>query len=320
LTRERVQPLDQVRLEAAAQWWVRLQGAESPVDDVSAWFDWLETERENREAYLRIQELSLRLQATAQVKARRSSLRWDRRVGALAASMLIMTVGAAVLWRMHIAMQRPSLTLSTPIAALEQAPLPDGSIVSLGGATSLKAIYTEALRDIRLEEGEAFFEVHHERSQRPFVVNAGPVAIQALGTAFNVRKTGQRVTVTVTEGGVQMSRVGAVRGTVAVATGEQATYDPRSDRFQVVAVDTDRALAWRERRLEFVDEPLDAVIANVNRYSPRHIEVRDVNLHSHFYTGTFHPDKLEEWLIAIERAFPIDIHSSGERVIIESHR
>jgi len=236
------------------------------------------------------------------------------------------------LWRMQVQPPQPSMTFSTPVAGAGQAPLPDGSKVSLGAATSIEAVYSEASRTIRLKEGEAFFEVHHENSQRPFIVQSGVISSRAVGTAFNVRKTGERVTVTVTEGRVQVARsdggvpivdgFAAADHRVMVAAGQQATYDPASNRLHVVTrgQDVERALAWRERRLEFVDEPLDAVITNVNRYSPRHIEVRNVDLHENFYTGTFQPDRLEEWLIAIERSFPVEIRSDGAGVVIESRK
>jgi transmembrane sensor len=211
-----------------------------------------------------------------------------------------------------------TLVLSTPVAVSEQAPLPDGSKVSLGGATSVEAVYTRATRELRLKEGEAYFEVRPERGARPFVVSAGPVSIRALGTAFNVRKTRERVAVTVTEGRVQVAQSNAAGAGVEVVAGEQAVYDPATNRFRVAAIDAPRALSWRERRLEFTDEPLDSVIANVNRYSSRRIEAHGADLHAHSYTGTFYPETLDDWLVAIERAFPVRIGRRGDIVVIES--
>ncbi len=310
---ERVVPLPRARLEEAADWWARLQDEETAQAGVAGWLDWLEAHPENRDAFERIQELSLRLEAT-----RRPWRRMPSFALAAAASVACVLVGAAV-WLRTTGVFAPhdTLKLDTPVAATEQAPLPDGSKVSLGGATSVEADYSVASRDLRLKEGEAYFEVKPERDKRPFVVNAGPVSIRALGTAFNVRKTHKRVIVTVTEGRVQVARSEVAGAGVEVAAGEQALYDPAANRFRVTAVDARRSLSWRERRLEFVDEPLDSVIANVNRYSSKRIEVRGADLHVHSYTGTFYPDTLDAWLVAIARAFPVRIEQHDDAVVIQ---
>lgn len=325
-----LQPLAQERLEAAGQWWARLQEPDISPEDVSEWLEWIEAEPENRHAYQRIQELSQRLRATGEQRsnARRRGMRmkWQ------AAALVLLSVAAFAFWRMHPEAPAATMAFSTPVAGSGQAPLPDGSKVSLGGATSIEAVYSDASRDIRLKEGEAFFEVQHERSDRAFVVQSGSIAIRAVGTAFNVRKTGERVTVTVTEGKVQVARldgstpifdgVASEEDRALIVAGQQATYDPASNRLSVVmrGQDAQRALAWREQQLEFADDPLDTVIANINRYSSRHIEVRNVDLHQHTYTGTFQPSRLDEWLIAIERSFPVEIHTSNDAVVIESRK
>lgn len=315
-----IAPLPRQRLEEAADWWALIQDAEATPEDITAWLEWLESNPDNRDAYQRIQELTLRLavtqRTTIHAAARRSRGRAVRLAAAAAAGALV--IGAALWMQTHPGLSRPTLTLSTPVAALEQVPLPDGSRVSLGGATDVEALYTETARAVRLKEGEAYFEVRHEANQRPFIVNAGTVSIRAVGTAFNVRNTHGRVAVTVTEGKVRATRFNVEDSAVDLRAGEQGIYDPRTDQFSVATVDAQRTLSWRDRRLEFVDEPLDSVIVNVNRYSPRRIEVRNVDLRHHSYTGTFQADTLDEWLIAVERAFPIRIRSAGDTVVIES--
>jgi transmembrane sensor len=317
----RLAPLPRKCLEEAAGWWARIQDADAANEEISAWLEWLDADAQNREAFERIQQLSLRLQATQRVALASGSLRRAPRVRWLAAAaVLIIVVGTAVIARFNASSTARPLTFSTNVAALEQAPLPDGSMISLGGSTAVEARYDSAARVIRLDEGEAYFEVRHEPTLRPFIVNAGHLSIRALGTAFNVRKTQERVDVTVTEGKVSIASSAQASADVEVAAGERALYDPGTDRIRIASVDAQHALAWRERRLEFVDEPLDSVIANVNRYSPRRVDVVDVDLHSYSYTGTFHPDALDEWLIAINRSFPVTIDAHGDSIIITQRR
>jgi transmembrane sensor len=323
------QSIDEARLEQAAQWWARLQEPDRSVGQVTQWLEWLDAAPENRDAYERIQELTQRLRATAALKA--TQRRRRRGVGWRAAAAVLLIVTTVVFWRTDARWHSAPLSLSTPVAALEQAVLPDGSTVSLGGATSLDATFDSASRDIRLHDGEAYFEVRHEPTSRPFIVRAGDISVRAVGTAFNVRKTGGRVTVTVTEGKVQIAHVrssileyvtAASVDPMMLEAGQQAVYDDSPDRWRVATsnVRVQEALAWRERRLEFVDEPLDVVIANVNRYSSRHIEVRGIDLHAHSYTGTFHPETFDAWLTAIERAFPLEIQRQEDAIVIKARR
>lgn len=323
------QSVDEARLEEAAQWWARLQEPDKTVEQIGEWLEWIDAAPENRDAYERIQELTHRLRATASIKSKQQERK--ARLGWRAAAAVLLTVATLVSWRTYISRQPAPLALSTPVAALEQAVLPDGSKVYLGGATSMDARFDPASRDIRLKDGEAFFEVRREPTLRPFVVQAGDVSVRVLGTAFNVRKTGGRVMVTVTEGKVQVrrERSGVLSYITArpadpmmLEAGQQAVYDPDSGQLRVATreVNVQRALTWRERRLEFVDEPLDLVIANVNRYSPHRIEVRGIDLHSHSYTGTFNPETFEAWLTAIERAFPVQVERKEEAIVIHPRR
>src|SRR6202035_408397 len=58
-------------------------------------------------------------------------------------------------------------------------------------------------RHIRLDDGEAFFEVAHDAG-RPFVVQVGNTRVIAVGTKFSVRRNGDDIRVVVTEGKVRV--------------------------------------------------------------------------------------------------------------------
>ena len=60
----------------------------------------------------------------------------------------------------------------------------DGSEVFLKPQTRIKVAqdFNKATRTISIEEGEAKFDVSHH--DNPFIVKAGPVRIEDLGTSF----------------------------------------------------------------------------------------------------------------------------------------
>jgi hypothetical protein len=54
--------------------------------------------------------------------------------------------------------------------------------------------------------------------------------------------------------------------------------------------------SWREGQRAYYDEPLSAVIADLNRYSPDRIELTDPALNDLQYTGTVFPEDLGDRL------------------------
>ncbi|HWK74224.1 MAG TPA: FecR domain-containing protein, partial [Povalibacter sp.] len=186
----------------------------------------------------------------------------------------------------------PDGTLGTGLAENQEAVLPDGSTVALGAHSSLALEYEPAARHLKLTQGQAYFNVAKDKT-RPFAVDTGELRILAVGTAFDVRKNDGRVAVTVTEGIVDIitdppplgsagaapsSRATGRSAPIRVAAGYQLIWDKgasdgRKQILQLSQVDTAGMTAWREGRLEYVNEPLSVVIADVNRYSSRQLLV-----------------------------------------------
>src|SRR6218665_280925 len=76
--------------------------------------------------------------------------------------------------------------IETTVGEVRRVPLADGSYASLNTASKVAVAMAPDRRSVRLEQGEAWFQVAHDRA-RPFVVEAGSVRVQAVGTAFSVR-------------------------------------------------------------------------------------------------------------------------------------
>ena len=262
--------------QAASQWWARLR-AEDPSDHtIEQWLAWMEEDEAHARAFEEVSRLSQRLgQADSHAReafvsefvgAAERRVRWPLWLGAVAASLLVAVLGGRMLDSMSRLQAQP---YASDVGQNRDLALPDGTRVALGGASSITASYADDLRKIELREGEAFFNVTHER--RPFEVVAGPVLIRDLGTAFNVRRTGDRVAVAVTEGRVRVTPPGGADALEAAA-GQQVLYDPRHG-VSIGPIAVDDATAWRGRRLEFVNEPLFVVVASINRYSRRPVQI-----------------------------------------------
>ena len=188
-------------------------------------------------------------------------------------------------------------------------PLSDGSVVSAGAQSVLWATLTGDSREVTLERGEAFFRVAKD-SARPFIVKTGTTTVAAVGTAFNVRRAGERVVVGVSEGRVKVdARVCAdVHSHRRISSvGQQLSIDATTGSASIQTVDAIGIAAWREGILQYRDEPLRSVIADLTRYSARDIVIANPQIADLRITGTVFANEVDSWLQSLETALPVRV-------------
>lgn len=337
-----VTDLQQQRAELAIDWLLRL--TERPHDDelLAQWLAWCGEDAGNLDEFRRTCDLwnafdnpdlqalletatlvspLLQKQATATVPRRRRR-RWLRQ--GLAAAGVLTAVGVALFVHERIEDQERVLHV-TQLAQHATDTLEDGSRMDIGAGSRVVSQYNERAREVEIEKGEAFFEVAKD-PERPFVVRAGDVSARAVGTAFNVRTGVNRTVVTVSHGLVEVRSqrwfdldVSDDARRALAGPGEQVIYDKTNGRMRVEMVDAQLATSWRQGRqtFRFVNEPLADVVAYLNRYSERKIIVRDAALGKRTFTGTVHHDRGDDWLLALERAYPLRVKRLGGDGTIE---
>lgn len=155
-------------------------------------------------------------------------------------------------------------TVHTPRGGQYQLQLPDGSRVWLNADSRLElpVAFGRRRRVVQLT-GEAYFEVAKE-TNRPFEVEAGAASVTVLGTHFNVQAYPDEPApvTTLLEGAVRLHH-GAAQ--TVLRPGQQGR--PRPDgTIAVRAVDARSAVAWKEGRFVFDDEPLEGIMRQVARW------------------------------------------------------
>ena len=343
------------RLHAAGDWLLRLQSEQLEQQDLADWVEWYGADGDNRAAFEQMQARYEMLRTMSpeqkQLLAARvlnSSVRpsiWRRLSGWFSANasfpggrerIFAACVGACIaftvsfgLWYVSPA-HKPSV-VQTSVYRTERGKheivnLVDGSQVRVGAKSSIFVTYTDEGRYLVLEGGEAFFKVTHD-SERPFIVQAGSISVRAVGTEFSVRRAAERVMVTVSEGVVDVvpqfnarpraqSTTGKSKDKVRIAAGERVTLSSSDTDLSVMQAEPGAALAWQNGRLEFVDEPLRAVVATINRYSDRELILTDVKLGEMSFTGTVYEGRVDEWLQALQQVFPVRVVSEGGDAIL----
>lgn len=182
------------------------------------------------------------------------------RLAAVAALVLVAALASGVWWLHAEVVHR------TPAGQQLAVTLPDGSEVTLAGATNLRlnrgfrnSWRGEAGRHVRLD-GEAFFDVVTDA--RPFAVSTADGTVEVLGTAFNVRaRAGAATDIQVSRGLVRVVPHNAAP--VALSGGEAVRVAPGGQR--ATAIPAGEVAAWRHGGFAIHDAPLAEVLREIER-------------------------------------------------------
>jgi transmembrane sensor len=158
-------------------------------------------------------------------------------------------------------------TITTPNGGEYRVMLPDGSMVFLNAASSLKypANFTSATREVYLT-GEGYFEVI-KNPRQPFIVMSSKQNVKVLGTHFNIRSypDGPVVT-TLTEGSVSVSTLdtSSPQQQHQLKPGQQAMF--KSGWLSIKDVDTTHAIAWKNGLFFFSQTPIRDALREISRW------------------------------------------------------
>lgn len=295
--------IELARMQAAADWLIRLHDAPGDEALMAEWLKWCDSHPDNLAAFQRAQ--STWIGALPEAKRRPAEKR--KRLLPLAwAASLVLALGAA-LWLGNQRADHGGLqSYATPVGGSGSSVLPDGSSVELGANSRITTRYSPTQRAITVDAGEAYFAVAKDPS-RPFVVTAGDVQVIAVGTAFNVRRASDRVVVGVEEGVVRIADSESRDEPVALEAGKQATYVAESRRVAVAPIEPEDAAPWRQGVLKYMHEPLSTVAADLSRYSDRQIVVTDPQLANMPFTGTVFTSRILDAVHALEDVFPLQV-------------
>jgi transmembrane sensor len=302
---------DLARLQAAADWLVRLNDAPADEALITAWLQWCEEEPDNLPAFKRTQAV---WEAAARVNEPRPALRSTLKPWFAIAATILLGAGTLAWVLVRHTFDSGQQSYSTPIAGRGLSVLPDGSKVDLGAGSRITTQYSATIRGVTVDSGEAFFSVKKDAG-RPFVVTAGELRVIAVGTAFNVRRAGDQVVVAVEEGRVRVTdATGSGPDLAAVGAGEQAVYRERIRRLALGHIKPNDAASWRDGILRYEHEPLSAVAADLNRYSTRKILISDPSIAALPFTGTVFSTRIDDALRAFSDVFPVTIVEHADSI------
>ncbi|MDQ1091379.1 transmembrane sensor [Xanthomonas sacchari] len=239
--------------------------------------------------------------------------RWP---AALAAALLCAAVLA--LGGRHAAEPAPTAYASVT-GQLRPVALADGSQATLSSDSRIAVALSRAQRHIDLQRGEAFFAVSKDPG-RPFVVASGARQVVAVGTRFAVRRDADALRVVVTEGTVRLESAGAPQAPpLLLHAGSIAQAGPHGVLVRRVALaEAERMLDWRSGYLSFDDTPLQAAVAEFNRYNTVKLQVADAGAAALRVGGNVRWSNVDAFVRLLEQGFPIRAERRGDTVLLHS--
>ncbi|HVI48535.1 MAG TPA: FecR family protein [Chitinophaga sp.] len=176
-------------------------------------------------------------------------------------------------------------TISTPRGGQYQVFLPDGTIVWLNAASSLKfpIAFSGSSREVTLE-GEGYFEVKPIRDIKkrkiPFIVSVNTMQhnkalkVTVLGTKFNIMayKDEEYVKTTLLEGAVAASNS---EDSMLLQPGEQAAMPHTiSTKFRRTKPDIQEVIAWKNGEFRFTNAGIRYIMRQMARWYDVDVEYR----------------------------------------------
>ncbi|WP_353196713.1 FecR domain-containing protein [Parapedobacter defluvii] len=227
-------------------------------------------------------------------RIRRDKHSWWKRtsvVSQVAAALLVV----ALSWYGYTKMQPQNQAVALRTVQNDGEPkellLPDGSTVWLNSKSQIRYAdnFSGKTREIFLK-GEAFFDIKRDES-KPFIVHAGSLATQVMGTSFNIRAYVEwsDIEVTVSSGKVSVSDSTGVIG--ELVSDQQLSYQKSTGRFTRQLVKSRNASLWKEGELIFDAETFEEVAQILERRYQVHIQFDNNKIKNRPVSARFSKDE-----------------------------
>jgi transmembrane sensor len=300
---------------SAATWLMRKTEADWSADDERALEAWLDKSHAHAAAFWRLEHGYARLDYLASLPPSPEDHEPPRpapspsRLLAVAATIVGLVCGAWLLSGQLIWNRSDDITTySTQLGEISKIELSDGTEVSLDSQSAIRVGSSTEKRELWLDRGRAYFNVHHDAG-RPFHVHAGIGEITVLGTTFAVARAQEAVSVSVLEGRVRLARTNAGRATAVLLTkGVVGTVDARSVRARTSDLrQIQDGLAWRDGMVVFSNTPVEEAIAEFNRYNKSKLVLQDKRGSTMRLDGSFRVGNIDGFSRLMEQAYGLRI-------------
>jgi hypothetical protein len=206
-------------------------------------------------------------------------------------------------------------TIVVPRGSSYSIKLSDGSMIRLNAETRLKypVQFIGDKRQVWIN-GEAFFEITKDKKM-PFIVNLDSLAIEVLGTKFNVNTytENKQIATTLVEGKVKLS---SSSQSILLEPNQQAIL--RKGNLTKHKVQISNYISWINGVFSFDEISLKKLMINIRRWYNIDYEFIDKELENKIFTGVIKKEmNLENLLNIIERVSRIKTNIKNQKIYIK---
>jgi transmembrane sensor len=293
----------------AAEWLTRLNSRSVSNDTLSAFYEWRRTPA-NATAFARVEEIWHRAggldrdpeiaAAVRETLASKPKAFWGRR--------MVLAGGLSAAAGIAIGLWPRTLSYRTAVGEQRFVTLDDGSRVHLNTDSRIEVAFSGDSRRVRLERGEAWFEVEHDAG-RPFVVATQDAKVRAIGTSFAVRRYRDGSRVMLAAGKVEVRNAA---GQAAVLAPAEAIRISGGRLGRAEPIDVASEAAWRSGHLSFKDLDLADAVREVDRYSVHHVVLDAPELATRKVNGLFEIGDEQAFVDAVTTLFPLEAVTASD--------
>jgi ferric-dicitrate binding protein FerR (iron transport regulator) len=233
----------------------------------------------------------------------------------VAASVLVFAMAAYSIY--YLLGEEKDIQL-TAQADIQQVELSEGSQVTINSNTTLTypKKFVGNKREVELS-GEAYFEVA-EDPNRPFIIHAGAIQVEVLGTSFNVKAYEHlnQIEVTVASGKVAVYATEAPDDRVVLVKGQMAYFYKEEVKIEKKLNENINFASWKTKQIIFEDTPMPDVIRIINEIYKSDLRLVGDELISCPVTTTFEDQSLDSILKVLETTFDFTINRKDQYIEI----
>lgn len=262
-----------------------------------------------------------------------------------AAALIILTGG--LLWAIQrssvegVASQQRDVSYVTANGEKKTIELADGSKVTLNAGSKLfmDKGFNVNERHVHLT-GEAFFDVSSNK-EKPFIVHTQDFDIRVLGTSFNVKAYPEETTseAVLIHGLIEMKSKRGNENLVLLKPnqkvtiykaeekieGKESVKKVKKSQLKEIAIQdlepeednlTLPDVAWKENRLEIIDQDFSSLQHVLERWYDVEIQLQDEHLQDYRFTATFNKERIDQVLNALQKVQPFKYKIYGKKITI----
>lgn len=316
--------------QAAARWYVRMREAAPDATERTTFEIWLLSDRRHREAYQLVEATMADFSSTERLRHLSNALSQKeyfeqtakrKKLSKLGAGLAVMVLSVAlgymgraqyVQWQ---AAPLSSIVQTTTLAHMAKRTLDDGSVITANANSQLEVIFYRHQRLVKLNRGEAVFEVTKD-TQRPFIVQTQQAKVTVLGTRFAVNQLSNKVRISVDHGRVQVERADHKLPALVLRDGEVAEIEQTSAPHKVYR-DAADSFSFISGRIVFDRADMTEVADTLSRYRMPVVKAASAGSTPQV-NAVLNITEIESFIKTLPQSVPVTLKRTPEALVIQA--